>query len=118
MQVIPSPLLVSLYALYEEDDFKRYINGRTGQMVTWKGDHNIYRWWAQTEHSGLRQWAFDTLSIPAMSAEIERVFSQAKRFITDDGNRLSPASFEALQCLKQWSNQGIYQVVDAASGSE
>jgi hypothetical protein len=55
--------------------------------------------------------AFDTLSIPAMSAELERVFSQAKRFITDDRNRLSPETFEALMLLKHCALQDFYSVV-------
>jgi hypothetical protein len=58
--------------------------------------------------------ALDTLSIPAMSAELERVFSQAKRFYTDDRNRLLADSFEVLQCLKQWSTQGVYDISTSA----
>jgi hypothetical protein len=34
----------------------------------------------------LRQLAFDTLSIPAMSAEIERVLSSAKKLLTPERN--------------------------------
>ena len=47
-----------------------------------------------------------------MSAELERVFSQAKRFFTDDRNRWLVKNFEAVQCLKQWSTQGVYDVVE------
>ena len=47
-------------------------------------------------NQGLRQWALDTLSVPAMSAEVERVFSQAKRLLTIDRNRLSNEMVEAL----------------------
>ena len=44
----------------------------------------------------------DLLSIPAMSAEPERVFSGAKHTITDLRNRLNEQSIEATECLKSW----------------
>jgi hypothetical protein len=45
----------------------------------------------------MAQMAFDLLSIPAMSAECERVFSQTKLLITDQRNRLSDDSIEAVK---------------------
>ena len=45
-----------------------------------------------------------------MSAELERVFSQAKQFYSDDRNRLLTTTFEALQCLLQWHRQSIYNM--------
>jgi hypothetical protein len=48
---------------------------------------------------GVRQQALDVLSIPAMSAEIERVFSDAKRLITPDRNRLLDSTIECLELL-------------------
>ena len=36
-------------------------------------DGNLFRWWdSQNQRPGLRQMAFDHLSIPAMSSEVER----------------------------------------------
>ena len=81
-------------------------------MTDWK-TQGLFTWWATCDFSQLRQWAFDTLSIPAMSAELERVFSQAKRFYTDDRNRVLPDSFEAAMCLKHWSQQGLYSLLDS-----
>ena len=46
--------------------------------------------------------AFDMLSIPAMSAECERVFSSAKLLITDRRGRLKEDIIEASECLKSW----------------
>ena len=46
--------------------------------------------------------AFDILSIPAMSAELERAFSQSKRTLSDDRSCLLEVIINALQCLKQW----------------
>ena len=97
----------------QEDEFDRYIESMPIQLCDWK-KANIYQWWATSPFPGLRQMAFDLLSIPAMSAELERVFAQAKRFFTDDRNRWTATSFEAVQCLKQWSTQGVYDVLERA----
>jgi|SRR5882757_4839327 len=82
-----------------EDDFSRYINGRPTIVADWQDD-NLFRWWLQSDYPELRQWANDTLSIPAMSTELERIFSQSKRTITADRNRLAATTFEASQCMK------------------
>ena len=41
-------------------------------------------------------------SIPAMSAEVERVFSTAKRLVTVDRNRLNDELMETLSLLRYW----------------
>jgi hypothetical protein len=51
--------------------------------------------------------ALDILLIPAMSAEVERLFSQCKRIITDDRHSLKPDNIEALECLKSFNRQWI-----------
>jgi hAT family C-terminal dimerisation region len=94
----------------QDDEFERYITASNTPFIDWKKD-DLFRWWMDFEYSQLRQLAFDTLSIPAMSAELERVFSQAKRYFTDDRNRLAAEQFEMLQCLKQWSLQEVYSVL-------
>jgi hypothetical protein len=64
------------------------------------------RWWLeetqQKVYPNLSKMALDILSIPAMSAEPERLFSGAKISITDRRNRLGIESIEALECLKSW----------------
>jgi len=50
--------------------------------------------------------AFDILTIPGMSAECERAFSQAKLLITDSRNHLLPPTVQACECLKQWIRRG------------
>ena len=51
--------------------------------------------------------AYDTCSIPAMSAECERVFSiSTKLLITDRRNRLKEDIIEASEVLKSWLYQG------------
>ena len=95
----------------QDDDFSRYINSRPTPPTEWK-DQNIFLWWMQCDYPELRQWAFDTLSVPAMSAELERIFSQAKRTITSDRNRLLAENFEESQCLKHWLDHGLFSLVD------
>ena len=46
--------------------------------------------------------AFDILSILAMSAELERLFSGAGIIVTERRNRLDAETIEALECLKSW----------------
>ena len=46
--------------------------------------------------------ALDILSIPAMSADPEHLFSSAKITISDRRNRLGIYTVEALECLKSW----------------
>ena len=93
----------------QDDDFNRYINGRPTPVTDWKAE-NLFRWWMQCDYPGLRTWAFDTLSVPAMSTELERIFSQSKRSITVDRNRLTATAFEELQCMKHWLDQGLYEI--------
>jgi hypothetical protein len=101
-----------------EDEFSRYINDRPLRYKELE-KQGLFKWWMESEYTQLRQWAFDTLSIPAMSAELERVFSQSKRAFGLDRHRLLTTTFEAQQCLKHWLDQGLYRIGNStASGSE
>ncbi|ODA78191.1 hypothetical protein RJ55_06796 [Drechmeria coniospora] len=53
--------------------------------------------------------AVDILSIPAMSAEPERVFSGARRTISWDRCRLGSHTIERGECMKSWIKSGITQ---------
>jgi hypothetical protein len=88
------------------DEFDAFINGAPIPYQTWI-DQSIFSWWRQSPHPNLRQWAFDTLSIPAMSAEMERLFAQARRMITVDRNRLKIEQLEASLCMKHWLDVGL-----------
>jgi hypothetical protein len=67
-----------------------------------------YKWWLeptqQKNFPYLSKMALDILSIPAMSADPERLFSGAKITISDRRNRLGIFTIEALECLKSWLN--------------
>lgn len=77
--------------------------------------------------SNLHRKVLDILSIPAMSVEVERLFFQCKRIITDDRHSLESDNIEALECVKslyrRWldhtqcgrsSSLGVLDVVTAA----
>jgi hypothetical protein len=63
-------------------------------------------WWLESTqratYPNLSVMALDILSIPAMSAEPERLFSGAGITVTERRNRLGAESIEALECLKSW----------------
>ena len=65
-----------------------------------------YKWWLeptqQKNYPNLSRMALDVLSIPAMSADPERLFSGAKITISNRRNRLGILTVEALECLKSW----------------
>ncbi len=69
-------------------------------------DHDPRKWWLepmqQKLYPNLSRMALDMLSIPAMSAEPERIFSGVKMTITDRRARLGMELVEALKCLKSW----------------
>jgi len=66
-------------------------------------------WWKehQTDFPILAHMAFDIFSIPVMSSEVERVFSIAKKLITDERNRLGPEVVEACQTQRHWWKAGL-----------
>jgi hypothetical protein len=59
-------------------------------------------WWNDCKAAflSLHLYAFDTLSIPVMSAEYERVFSNTKKLITPERIRLAEEMIKASEYLK------------------
>lgn len=51
-------------------------------------------------YPNLHKMAIDILSIPAMSAEPERLFSGAEVTVTERRNQLEVDTIEYLECLK------------------
>jgi hypothetical protein len=68
-------------------------------------------WWLRDEqqerYPRLSRMAIDILSIPAMSADPERVFSGARRTVSWDRMRLGASTIEKGECLKSWIRSGI-----------
>jgi hypothetical protein len=83
-----------------EDEYKRYC------AVEFTYNVDPRTWWLETSqqvnYPNLRKLVLDILSIPAVSADPERLFSRAKLLITDLRNRLGMDIIEAFECLKSW----------------
>ena len=68
---------------------------------------DVRKWWIEQRRDfpNLSRIALDVLSIPAMAADPERLFSSAGLTVTDRRNHLSIESIEALECIKSWVKQ-------------
>jgi hypothetical protein len=73
---------------------KSYDLSTKGALAWWCQDTQRQRW------PRLSLIAIDILSIPAMSAEPERVFSRARRTVTWDKGQMVPETIEWRECLK------------------
>ena len=51
--------------------------------------------------------ALNILSIPAMSDEAERVFSEAHQTVSWDRAQMSAETLECVECLKHWKQSEI-----------
>jgi len=60
-------------------------------------------WQSQLQmYPSLSSMAINISCIPAMSAEVERLFSQCKIILPDRQNRLHIDSLQAVECIKSW----------------
>ena len=95
-------------------EYERYTRAKITYDVVAAERNPLAWWWSnRKDYPILSRMAFDILSIPSMSAEIERAFSQAKKLITDERNRLGEETVTACECQKQWLVVGL--VGDAAT---
>lgn len=94
-----------------KDELQQYLDEGLATL----GDSSALEWWCQTaqrcRYPLLSRMAIDVLSIPAMSAEAERLFSSAKKTLDDSWNSLHAATIEALECMKSWLRAGYYVTV-------
>lgn len=51
--------------------------------------------------------ALDVFSVPAMSDEPKRIFSQTEHILSPRRGRLTSKSMQRLMCMKSWLNQGV-----------
>ncbi|KID81519.1 transposase-like protein [Metarhizium guizhouense ARSEF 977] len=89
----------------DQDEYTKYLLAPIVPEVT-----DPRSWWLEPtqrkSYPALSIMALDVLSIPAMSAEPERLFSGTKITITDRRNRMGIESIEATECLKSWLGKG------------
>jgi len=64
--------------------------------------------------------AIDILSIPVMSAGVERLFSQCMIMLTDQWNRPQIDSLQAVEYLKSWDRlqMGLTEIVETGAQLE
>ena len=93
-----------------QDELEEFLSLRTVDSI-----HDPRMWWLQhrTDYPALSHMALDILAVPAMSAEVERVFSSASLTITDRRNRLGGEVVEAIECQKSWLQSGIIELTKA-----
>jgi len=72
---------------------------------------DVVRYWFErlqdTQWRDLARMALTYLTLPAMSAEPERVFSGAKITLSDRRCRMGDNAVEAVECLKSWQRDGL-----------
>jgi len=87
------------------DEYKEYNRTKPAPAP------NALHWWRDHAQKwpNMAQMAFDLLSIPAISAECERVFSQTKLLITGQRNRLGDRVIEAVECFKHWYKASAFE---------
>jgi len=80
----------------------------------------ILEWWYLQRHRGptLSQFAIEILSIPAMSDDIERVFSGARRTISWERAKLGINRVEAVECLNSWFSIDLERLSQLLSDQE
>jgi hypothetical protein len=82
-------------------------------------------WWLESTQQSLyphlSRMAIDLLTIPAMSADAERIFSGCKQQITDRRNKMSVKVLENLELLKSWMKLENWEgdgVIEDPEGTE
>jgi hypothetical protein len=81
-----------------------------GKRVTMNMKDEPLRWWrerGQQLYPTLATVAFNLFSIPGMSSECERSFSDAGNLITDYRYNLKNDIIQADQCLKSWFKNNV-----------
>jgi hypothetical protein len=117
------------------DDIERHIYGDSDRSI---GPRDEYCEWAQIAPVGkgdpaiadpigywmnrrqqyprLSRFALDILSIPASSAECERLFSELGDLLEPRRSSLSSDTIAATQCIKNWNRNGLIPARKHTSG--
>ena len=92
-----------------QDELAEYLAEKqvpfsTSPINYWLSNYIVERW------PRLSRMAIDILTIPAISAEPERIFSLAGILITKRRNRLKDDVIKAHECLSSWDRSGLIQI--------
>jgi hypothetical protein len=66
----------------------------------------------QSEYPRLSRMALDVMTVPAMSAECERLFSAVGLMVTPLRNRLDASTIGLIQTLRSWLRAGLIDELD------
>ena len=92
----------------QKDEYDRYLHEPLVNKSTIK---RPLQWWLdpiqRSRYPYLSIMALDILSIPAMSADTERLFSQAKLTLSTQRQNMDARSLEILQCLQNWDRSSL-----------
>ena len=90
------------------DEYAIYVAEPPLVLLTCKetNDFRALAWWTERtqrdRYLKLSKMAFDLLTMPVMSAEIERVFSECSLMLNTQRLSMSQETLEQLMCLKTW----------------
>jgi hAT family C-terminal dimerisation region len=99
----------------------------TDEYERWKrldplpGDHSLAKnpiqYWLdlRTEYPTLSQMALDILTIPASSADCERIFSELGDLLEPRRLKMKPATISAIQCTRSWVKKGFTSTASRGS---
>jgi len=92
------------------DEYEAYIKAEPVKI-----SGSALNWWLADERRKtwprLSQLAIDVLSIPAMSDDPERVFSDTRRTISWERMSLGAEVIEHGECLKSWDSAGLLTMI-------
>jgi hypothetical protein len=81
-----------------------------------------FQWWCRPEirakYPRLHRMALDILSIPAMSAEPERIFSNAGVLLSPRRARLEEDAVDSSLCLANWGRSSLISLGDHGKGKQ
>ena len=92
-----------------QDELRRYLAAPIKQFADEQksNEFRALRWWTEptqlSDYPRLSRMAFDMLTVPAMSAEIERVFSECSNALNRKRLMMTQKSIEELMCLRSWA---------------
>jgi hypothetical protein len=93
-------------SMMSQDEYEDFVTDKPKQITG-----TVLAWWLKDAHRKqypcLSQMAIDILSIPAMSAEVERVFSGARRTISWERSQIGGSNIMKTECLKSWFQSHI-----------
>jgi hypothetical protein len=103
--ILMGPITGSARCASTADEYEDYC--ALGLETALGDGPSAIEWWCEprqrTRFPNLYKMAVDVLSIPAMSAEPERLFSECKRILTSDRHSMQADTLEAIEGLKSFN---------------